>query len=170
MDLHIHPFWIALLQGLIVGGTLNAIFAFGEEIGWRGFLWNELKELGFFRASFLIGLIWGVWHSPLVVRGYNYPIHPKIGVILMIVFCILYTPLINYIRVKTGSVISCAIMHGTINGTGQLAFFLVKGGGDLTVGITGLAGLLVLFIGNVVLFSVVHRERKVLQEGEYGLQ
>jgi len=35
-DSPIHPFWTALLQGLIVGPTVNAIAGFGEEVGWRG--------------------------------------------------------------------------------------------------------------------------------------
>lgn len=40
-SLPLHPFWIAMIQGLIAGPTINAIAAFGEEAGWRGLLQRE---------------------------------------------------------------------------------------------------------------------------------
>ena len=49
--LPIHPFWLGLLQGLVAGVTVNAVAAFGEELGWRGLLLRELESLGFWRAA-----------------------------------------------------------------------------------------------------------------------
>lgn len=43
-------------------------------------------------------------------------------------------------------------MHGSLNATAGLAIVVVKGGNDLTTGVTGLAGLIVLAIVNVGLF------------------
>src|SRR6056297_3043837 len=43
----IHPVWLSLLQGLLAGITINAIAAFGEELGWRGFLVNQLRNKSF---------------------------------------------------------------------------------------------------------------------------
>jgi hypothetical protein len=40
---------------LVLGATVNAVFAFGEEFGWRGDLLWELAPLGFWRASVAIG-------------------------------------------------------------------------------------------------------------------
>src|SRR5699024_12109055 len=54
-----HPIWLLAGQCLIGGITINAIIAFGEEIGWSGFLLRDFKLLDFWKASFLIGLIWG---------------------------------------------------------------------------------------------------------------
>ena len=71
----IHVFWISLLQGLVAGITINAVFGFGEELGWRGLLQLEFARLGFWKSSALIGLIWGVWHAPIIIQGYNYPQH-----------------------------------------------------------------------------------------------
>ncbi|MBM4454282.1 MAG: CPBP family intramembrane metalloprotease, partial [Chloroflexi bacterium] len=69
----IHPFWISLLQGLIAGITVNAVAGFGEELGWRGLLQKEFGFMGFWRSSALIGVIWGIWHAPLILLGHNYP-------------------------------------------------------------------------------------------------
>jgi len=69
----VHPIWIALIQGLIAGVTINAVAGFGEEYGWRGFLQSKLHFLGFWKSSYLIGIIWGFWHAPLILQGHNYP-------------------------------------------------------------------------------------------------
>ncbi len=150
-QLPVHPVFLTIVQGLIAGLTINALFAFGEELGWRGFLLQELKPLGFARASLLIGFIWGLWHAPLILQGHNYPQHPVIGVFMMILWCILLTPLLNYITIRANSVIAAAIMHGSVNGVAGIALMMLSGGSDLTVGLTGLAGMITLAFFNLLL-------------------
>jgi len=148
----LHPFWIGLLQGLIAGITINAVAGFGEELGWRGFLQKELGYLGFWQSSIVIGLIWGVWHAPIILQGHNYPEHPQLGVFMMIVFTILLSPIFSYVRLKAKSVIAAAIIHGSLNATVGLPLMVIKGGNDLTVGVTGLAGFIALALANLGLF------------------
>lgn len=148
----IHPIWLAVLQGLIAGATINAIAGFGEELGWRGFLLKSFKEMNFLKASIIIGFIWGIWHSPLILMGHNYPQHPEIGVLMMTIWCILLTPLFLYFTIKAKSVIAAAIMHGTLNGTAGIAIMVIDGGNDLIVGMTGLAGFISLIVVLFVLF------------------
>lgn len=148
----IHPIWLALLQGLIAGATINAIVGFGEELGWRGFLLKSFKEMNFLKASITIGMIWGIWHAPLILMGHNYPQHPEIGVLMMTIWCILLTPLFLYFTIKAKSVIAAAIMHGTLNATAGIAIMVIDGGNDLTVGMTGLAGFISLIVVLFVLF------------------
>ena len=149
--LPISYFWIALIQGLIAGISVNAVAAFGEELGWRGFLLREFRDLGFWKASLLIGLIWGIWHAPVILQGHNYPQHPLAGVGMMVIWCMLLTPIIAYVRVNARSVIAAAIMHGTLNGTAGLAILMIQGGNDLTVGLTGVAGFVVLLLVNILI-------------------
>lgn len=53
--------------GLIV---LELFRAAGEEIGWRGFLYPALEQLyGLRRGLLLGGLVWAVWHYPLILGG-----------------------------------------------------------------------------------------------------
>ncbi|MBS3777318.1 MAG: CPBP family intramembrane metalloprotease [Bacteroidales bacterium] len=148
----IHPIWLAVLQGLIAGATINAIAGFGEELGWRGFLLKSFKDMNFLKASIIIGFIWGIWHSPLILMGHNYPQHPEIGVLMMTIWCILLTPLFLYFTVKAKSVIAAAIMHGTLNATAGIAIMVIDGGNDLSVGMTGLAGFISLIVVLVLLF------------------
>jgi membrane protease YdiL (CAAX protease family) len=148
----IHPFWISLLQGLVAGVTVNAVAGFGEELGWRGLLQREFGFMGFWKSSALIGFVWGIWHAPLILQGHNYPEHPEAGVFMMTIFTILLSPIFSYVRLKAKSVIAAAIIHGSLNATVGLALMVVAGGNDLTIGVTGLAGFIVLALVNLVLF------------------
>jgi membrane protease YdiL (CAAX protease family) len=59
-----------VLRGLVRGLTLGSIFAFGEEVGWQGFLVPELRKVtDFTRTALLRGVIWSVWHFPLLAGG-----------------------------------------------------------------------------------------------------
>ncbi len=149
--LPIHPVWLALFSGMFAGLTVNAIAAFGEELGWRGFLLRQLSNKSFWSASLIIGFIWGVWHAPLILLGHNYPQHPEWGVLLMIIFCMVLSPLFTYITIKAKSVIAAAIMHGTLNGTAGISLMLIYGGNDITVGTTGLTGFIAILL-IVILF------------------
>lgn len=141
-----------ILQTIFFGITINTVFAFGEEAGWRGFLLYNLKEKGFYFTSLITGLIWGLWHLPVVIQGHNYPEHKIAGVFMMILWTILLSPFFTFIVYKTGTVISAAIMHGVLNASYGLSIVYLKGGNDLTVGLTGLSGMIALLISNVLLF------------------
>jgi membrane protease YdiL (CAAX protease family) len=149
----IHIIWIIwIIQGLLAGITINAITGFGEELGWRGFLLRNLIDIGFWKSSAIIGLIWGIWHAPLILQGrLRYPQHPVEGVIMMIIFCLLLSPLFSYIRLKSKSVVAAAILHGSFNGTTGLSILAVKGGNDLIIGITGAAGFITLLLVDLLI-------------------
>jgi membrane protease YdiL (CAAX protease family) len=133
-----------LLFGLLAGPTGNAVFGLGEEVGWRGFLQRELAPLGFWRASGVIGLVWGLWHAPIILLGPYFPQHPVAGVGMMTAFTLLIAPVFSYVRLKSGSVLAAAVLHGSCNATGWLSISLVQGGDDLTTGLLGVPGLIVL--------------------------
>lgn len=160
----VHPIWTALSAGLIAGPTINAVFAFGEELGWRGLLLRELSFMGFWKSSVIIGFTWGIWHAPLILHGLNYPQHPIAGVFMMIAVSCLLSIILNYLTIKGRSVIVAAIAHGTINALPFLAISVVKGGNDLTTGLTGLAGLLamVVIITIILIYERIFAKRPIL--------
>lgn len=151
--LPVHPFLIGIAQALVADPTVNALAAFGEEAGWRGFLQRRLEHLGFWRCSLLIGLVWGFWHAPIILMGHNYPHHPYAGVGMMVVFTVLLSPIFAYVRLRGRSVIAAAVAHGSLNASGGLAILLIRGGSELTTGITGLAGFIVLVVVNGALMG-----------------
>ncbi|MCS7185044.1 MAG: CPBP family intramembrane metalloprotease [bacterium] len=152
-SLPVNPLVIMIIQSLLAGITINTIIAFGEEIGWRGFLYNELsRKLNFWQLSLLMGVIWGVWHLPLILQGHNYPTNPVLGVFWMIIFCVLYTPIFNFIRIKSNSVIADAILHGSLNATYGFSVLFLKGGNEFIVGMLGIAGFVVLLLVDIIIF------------------
>ncbi|SEH53429.1 CAAX protease self-immunity [Halopenitus malekzadehii] len=108
--------------GLVLGlgATVNAVFAFGEEFGWRGYLLWELAPWGFWKASAAIGALWGVWHAPVIVAGYNYPSFPVIGVVAMTIACLSFSPVYTYLVIRSESVLAAALLHGVFNGSAGL--------------------------------------------------
>jgi uncharacterized protein len=110
------------LGSLLIAPGLNAIFTFGEEWGWRGFLLPKLLPLGQWPALILTGTLWGIWYSPVVLLGYNYPLHPKFGLLLMTIFCVVFGILLGWLRLATGSVWPAAIGHGALNAVGGFSY------------------------------------------------
>ncbi len=155
-DLPFHPAFLALVNGLMVGPTLNAVVALGEEVGWRGFLYGKFRQLGFWRFSALVGALWGLWHAPMVLQGLNYPEIPVAGVFLMILWCLLLAPVFTYIRDKAGSAVAAAVAHGTLNAVAGLPLMILSGP-RILAGSTGLAGFLALAAINLVLLLVTRR-------------
>jgi membrane protease YdiL (CAAX protease family) len=145
---------ITLLSGMLAGATINGLFAFGEEVGWRGYLLKQFEGRSFLGTAVVIGIIWGLWHAPLILMGHNYPQHPQWGVLMMVVVCILMSFIIQYFRVKSGSVIVAAIMHGTCNGVAGLTmiFLSLDKYNDLIDGSCGLAGILAMLVVAIVIF------------------
>ncbi|HUZ17049.1 MAG TPA: type II CAAX endopeptidase family protein [Spirochaetia bacterium] len=109
-------------QTVVVGALVGLVVAFGEEQGWRGFLQGQLIKLGKRRGILVVGLIWGVWHYPVIWMGYNYPGRPVLGTVMMTVFTVLFAYVLGYAVLKTGSVLLAAFMHAIFNQSA--AFFL----------------------------------------------
>ena len=164
VTLPISPIWLILIGGMFAGITINGFFAFGEELGWRGFLLYQFRKMIFTKASVLIGFIWGVWHAPLILMGHNYPDHPYFGVLMMVIWCILLTPIFMYITLKAKSVIAAAIIHGTMNATATISILPLSGGNDLLTGITGLAGMisLVFVIACIYIYDQFVSKNRIL--------
>lgn len=140
-----------LLQGLLAGLTINALFAFGEEYGWRGFLADELRPLGTLRANLLTGVVWGLWHAPIIiVMGHNYGSEWGWGVPLMVAWTTPLAFILSWARLRSGSVLAPAILHGAYNGT--IGFFALSiiGGSPLVALPMGLLMALVLTVVAIV--------------------
>ena len=85
---------ISVVGCLTYAPLVNSFLAVGEEAGWRGFLYPQLKAKFGRKKGWLIGgAIWGIWHWPVIwLIGYeygtNYVGFPIAG---MLIFCIFAT-------------------------------------------------------------------------------
>ena len=64
---------VVFLINLAAAATIITLYsartAAGEEIGWRGYMLTRLVDAGVPKPILTSGLIWGVWHVPLIVGG-----------------------------------------------------------------------------------------------------
>jgi uncharacterized protein len=108
--------WFAYLMLLLIALPVT-LFTFGEEYGWRGYLLPRLLPLGEIRASVLLGVIWGVWHLPLLLAGLNYPgvnVWLAILVFTFVTVALSFTYTWFYIA-SSGSVLVAAVFHASTN-------------------------------------------------------
>jgi len=131
-------------SSLVMGPAVNGIFGFGEELGWRGYLLPKLMPLGKWKAYTLVGIIWGLWHAPLIVAGFNYPGFPVLGVLGMIGMTTTFGFYINEMTLRHRSSILAGWMHGAFNGQFYgLWRILFPNAHPLLGGVTGLVGMMV---------------------------
>ena len=147
------------LASLFLGPTINGIFGFGEEFGWRGYLLPKLMPLGKLKAYTIMGVIWGLWHAPLIVVGFNYPGYPLLGVVGMVVMTTAIGIYINELTLRNRSSILAGWIHGAFNGQVYGVWrILFPNVNPLIGGFTGVIGVAVWLI--VGLWEV-HRGRVV---------
>jgi CAAX protease family protein len=135
---------VFLLGGTLSGGLLNTAFAFGEEAGWRGLLHAELAPLGRVRATLFTGVVWGLWHAPVILQGHNYPGHPWAGVVMMVVFTTAASIGLAWSREITGTIVGPSLFHGVLNAVGPLPLVFVVDANSLVGSTPGLFGSVVL--------------------------
>ena len=127
------PVLLGLLvaQAVLVSPVVNSLFTFGEEFGWRGYLLPKLLPLGWRPAVLLSGVVWGVWHWPVIAMGYNYgvgyPGAPWTGLLAMTWFTVVVGAFLAWVTIRAGSVWPATIGHAAVNGIGGLGLLLVSG-------------------------------------------
>ena len=122
-------FSLALGRPLHLGETLGlsgclvyfsyaiGLFLLTEEAGWTGLLLPRLQQrLHPLAASLLLGVVWGLWHLPLLhVPGEKDAGLPFAAFLLLIVpTCVVMSSFVNATR---GTVLAAALFHATFNAT-----------------------------------------------------
>ncbi|MFN2146122.1 MAG: type II CAAX prenyl endopeptidase Rce1 family protein [Anaerolineales bacterium] len=146
---------IQIVQGIILSPILNLVPIFGEEFGWRGYLLPKLQPLGERKAYLISGLIWGVWHAPLILMGYNYgtdyPGAPWAGALLFIFIAFVLGTFFGWASLRGGSIWPAVFGHAVLIGTtAASALFALEGTnplvGPLMVGVIGSLGFTLMTV------------------------
>ena len=117
---------ISAVGGVTYAPLINTVVALGEELGWRGFLYPQLKaRFGRKTGRLLGGVIWGAWHWPLIwLTGYEYGAayfgFPVVGMLLFCFITVGWGILHDRLYEKSGSIWVPALFHGAINAAATL--------------------------------------------------
>jgi membrane protease YdiL (CAAX protease family) len=145
---------LVFLINLAVVTTIVTIFsatrAAGEEIGWRGYMLTRLIDAGVPKPILTSGLIWGLWHVPLIVVGlYLAGPPPALSAVLFMVVATSASFVLARLRLETGSVWPAITLHAAWNAIIQHAFDPASTGAGATLWI-GESGILVALTAVVV--------------------
>lgn len=102
---------------LIFGYLAMTILVMGEEVGWRGYLQDKLfNSYGEFKGVFILGFVWGIWHLPVALLGYNFQDYPYIEAFITYpLICIASSIIIAYIGFNKHSIFIAALFHAANN-------------------------------------------------------
>lgn len=138
----------------------NGLFAAGEEIGWRGYLLPRLIRLWGVPAAVMVsGVIWGLWHAPIILLGYNFTRPHAGGVLLMVAGCIAAGAWLAWLTVRSGTVWPAIFGHGALNASAGF-YLILSATADVdsaTAGPLGVAGWIVFGTTGAVLLSFFAR-------------
>ena len=154
---------VAAVSSVTYAPLMNTVVALGEELGWRGFLYPQLKARFGRKTGWLLGgVIWGAWHWPLIwLTGYEYGADyigfPIVGMLLFCAVTVAWGVLHDWLYERSGSIWVPALFHGAINAAATVpaAVCLVETGSARLLGPAPnglLAGSPLLIAAAVVLF------------------
>ncbi|WP_127507364.1 type II CAAX endopeptidase family protein [Paenibacillus humicus] len=132
-----------LLLQMVAGTAVGLIGSVGEELGWRGYMLTRLIDARVPRPMLASGMIWGVWHLPVMIAGlyYSGP-YPVLSVILFMVSVTSFGFIIGRLRLTTGSIWPAVFLHASWNAIIQDVFDASSKGGNALLW-TGESGILV---------------------------
>lgn len=124
--------WGIIPIGLLTSSLFSTFILWGEEFGWRGYLQIRLFSERPLLAAVTTGVIWGIWHYPINLRGYNFPEHPILGLLVFPVSTVMLSIIFGWLRLRSGSIWTACLAHAATNSIGgSLTVLLFLGGPDL---------------------------------------
>jgi len=101
---------------LTVGVIKNLGSTLGEEIGWRGFLIFELRKVMSFKSLAIVsGLIWAVWHFPIINLMYGGSEYLLLHLSAFTIMIIGISIILAYYTFKSNSLWPAALYHSVHN-------------------------------------------------------
>jgi len=147
---------VVQLVAIPFGAVVNGLLAFGEEVGWRGWLLPELRaRIGTWPALVVSGAIWGAWHSPLILLGYNFEQPNLLGVLLMVIAATLVGVLFGWLRLRSRSLWPAVFAHGALNASAGLVVVGAAAGHSITPVLAGPLGAGTWIVTAVVILALV---------------
>lgn len=121
----------AALLLLVVPVVVMPVF-WGEEFGWRSYLQQRVSRRPV-RAAVITGIIWSVWHYPLVFTDYAEYASPLLGIVTWTLTIIPQAIILAWLFLRSGSVWVPCLAHAGNNmiiGTLSAALLVDAGGLD----------------------------------------
>lgn len=108
---------LMLALQLSAGLVLSCASALGEEIGWRGLLSPRLAaRFGFLRGSLLTGLLWSLWHWPVLFwMNFDNATPRPFAMACFTVSLVAMSVVYGWFRERSGSLWTAVLLHASHN-------------------------------------------------------
>ncbi len=107
------------------------------------YLLPRLSPLGGVQAAIITGIVWGLWHAPIIIlNGYNYPGHPWLGVVMMVIATVALSMIFAWLRFRSDSIWPSMLAHAAINVQAGFAILLLSRADSLLRAPVELVGLI----------------------------
>jgi membrane protease YdiL (CAAX protease family) len=144
-----------LLVLFTVGGVLSCKSAAGEEIGWRGYMLTRLVATGIPAPILASGIIWGLWHTPLILSGqYASGPHPVLSACLFVIDVAAAAFTFGWLRISSRSIWPAIWAHGVWNAVIQGGFDASTAGYSVWVGESGIFTSIMTVLFAVILYRL----------------
>jgi membrane protease YdiL (CAAX protease family) len=138
-------FAVLLAITLTLGTLFGMLSAAGEEIGWRGYMITRLVDAGVPAPLLVSGMIWALWHVPLILTGqYAAGENRVLSAVVFVAGVSAMGCAIGFLRLTSGSIWPAVLLHGTWNAVIQGAFDASSKGGRTWIGESGLVVVVLL--------------------------
>lgn len=171
--LNISSDMVTLIALIVANGTIGLFIAFGaigEEFGWRGFLVPELyKHFSFTKTALISGVIWAVFHFPLLfgLMAPRLGISPWPMLIIALVAGIGLSTIMAWFRIKSDSVWTAILFHAALNIHNQ-SFFqnITAKNSDISNYISGEHGLMLAIVAAFIGFWFWRKRNELPQNDQ----
>jgi membrane protease YdiL (CAAX protease family) len=155
---------VSYLWACLVG----CIFTIGEEFGWQGYLNQKLlSRFGLNWGLILLGIIWGYWHMPIILMGYNFPTHPILGALVLMPIGTIFLGIFQaWLYLRSRSIWMPVLFHASGNAAAGFLFggmTMHQGQDEILMALLWIAGWGIVAAFSLVALNV--RQPKLWQEG-----
>jgi membrane protease YdiL (CAAX protease family) len=153
---------IFALVTFIAAPVFNLIPSLGEELGWRGFLLPTLEPLGKTKAVIISGMIWALWHTPMIlILGFAYGRQMWLGALLHFILVTGLGIWMGSIWLENHSTVLAAFIHSVFNANAYGVWTLLfVSNNKLLVGGTGL--IITSFCFLLGIFTIYKLQQQVI--------
>lgn len=154
---------------VLINPIMGLLQCLGEEFAWRGYLLPKLNQKFSYRTAVIIdGVIWGLWHAPIIAMGFNYGSeHPVLGIFAMTIHCVILGIIEAFLFSKTQSVWCPVVFHAALNAMDKFSpsvlFMQTKPNPFIGPGAVGIVGGIGFTVIAAIIFIKYVPEKKHLE-------
>lgn len=125
-------FALNFLLSLLLQSCLGGVVSIGEEFGWRGYVQEKLlRRFGLHAGLLVLGVIWGLWHLPIGLMGWNFPDRPILGAFVLTPLSTVFMGVyLGWLYLRSRSIWVPTVAHAAMNLSASVLFAELEMRGD----------------------------------------